>query len=343
MMLSKLLPGTAISVLLAILAILANHLPFPPFTIQGTVPHPIEPLLLAIILGILVGNTVSLPSKCQAGISFSAKSLLPIAIMLMGVRLDLHQLWEISSISLVINIICIFVALLATALFARWLLVETKLAKLIGIGTAICGSSAILACAPIIAADETAIFLSIAAINIFGTAAIFIFPVLQSWLHLSALQYGVLAGTSIQAIPQVVASGFAVSPAAGRIAVVVKLVRVILLAPMMFIVALTERKQQTKQQPWYRYIPPMVIGFLIFTILNALGLFSTFHIGQHVVDSKAWLTHISNWLILITMAAIGLMTNIKQLVNAGPKAIQLALLSMLVLLAFSLGLVYFLI
>ena len=179
-------------------------------------------------------------------------------------------------------------------------------------------------------------------INLFGTLAIFIFPLLGHWLHLSDLQYGIFAGTSIQAVPQVVAGGFAFSAAAGRIAVVVKLVRVVLLAPVMVLLALTQRNNHSQQtRRWYHYVPPMVIGFLIVVAINAVGLLKSITINHHVIDIKYWLAELSTFLIIITMSAIGLMTNIKQLISAGPKAMNLALLSMLVLMVVSLSLIYF--
>lgn len=338
----KLIPGVLFVLLISLLSEGISRLPVPPFTIQGPSPHPIEPLMIAILLGLLIGNALHLSTRLIPGIIFSAKRLLPIAIVLLGARLDLAQLWQASTLSLLINVMCVLVALALAFVLARLLKLTREPALLIGIGTAICGSSAIVACAPVINAKQHHLSISIATVNLYGTLAIFLFPIFGHALHLTDHQFGVWVGASVQAVPQVIASGFAYSVAAGNMATIVKLVRVILLAPMLLVLGLLQRKHQPTHihTPWYQLIPPMVIGFVIMVLLNTTGILGPWHLGGLSIYPAKGFVFMSDFLIVMTMAAIGLTTTLRHLADGGVRAIAMGGLTMLGVVIVSLGLIY---
>jgi uncharacterized integral membrane protein (TIGR00698 family) len=336
----KRLAGLTFTVIITLTSMLISQLPLVPFTMTNPLRHPIEPLVIALLLGIIIANIVHMPDILTAGIKFSAKKLLPLAVVLMGARLNLRQLLKVSVEGIIISVICVLVTLIFTYYIARWLKLERKLTILIGIGTAICGSSAIVAIAPIIKAKQNEIILAIATVSLLGTIAIFAFPLLGHALHLNQMKFGIWAGASIQAVPQVVAAGFSYGAYAGKIATTVKLIRVLLLIPVMFILTIVTKRndpENNKSGAWYHYVPPMVIGFIIIVTLNSFGVFSSFNLASITWNPGDWLTHTSDFLIITTMAGVGLSTNIRDLFKGGIKVLLVGFIVMLLLSALSLA------
>ena len=208
-------PGLILTAIIAALAFYIHQLPFPPFTIGER--HPIDALLIAIVIGMLVRNTLSLSPSLSPGIKFSVKKVLPFAIVLMGAKLDFNYIMEVSAQALLISVICVVVALALTLWLCNRVGVGQKLGLLIGIGTAICGGTAIAVAAPTIEADDNDTAFAITTITIFGLAAIFVFPVLGHALGMTENEFGIWAGISIQATPQVMAAGFAYGEQAGEV------------------------------------------------------------------------------------------------------------------------------
>ena len=289
---SSKLPGVALTAVIAIAALFINRLPFAPFTIDGR--HPIDAMLIAIVLGMLIRNLLSLSDGARPGIQFSVKKILPFAIVLMGAKLDFNYVLDVSARALAISTICVILALVLTIWLARRVGVSQKLGILIGIGTAICGGTAIAVSAPTIEADENDTAFAITTITLFGLIAIFVFPVIGHLAGMDDYQFGVWAGIGIQATPQVMAAGFAYSEAAGEIAVIVKLVRVLLLAPLLVGLGIwyTRHKRQQQQAHvsrktrWTTLFPPFILGFIALAVANTLNLLPDFTI--HLKDSALW-------------------------------------------------------
>ncbi|MFZ9035231.1 MAG: YeiH family protein, partial [Francisellaceae bacterium] len=223
------LPGLFLTAVITIIAYAISYLPFSPFTLMhnGIAIHPLEPMVIALILGIIAGNTLfiskfangmkktnlmgiisssHIKAKLASGINFSIKVLLPLGIVLMGVKFDLLAVIKLSAQALVINLICIVLAYILTNLICQFLKIDSQMRALITIGTAICGGSAIVALAPVIKANQTQTAIAMTIVSLYGLIAIFIFPLLGQLLGLSQLQFGIWAGTSIQAVPQVIAA-----------------------------------------------------------------------------------------------------------------------------------------
>jgi uncharacterized integral membrane protein (TIGR00698 family) len=217
-----------------------------------------------------------------------------------------------------------------------------KTAALIGAGTAICGTSAIVAVAPRIEAEAQDMLLSIGTVNILGLLFMFAMPMVGSLLKLSDQSFGVWAGTSIHAVPQVVAAAFSYSQPAGALATLVKLVRVALLAPFMFILGVwyPRRWGSGKAKIHYsRLVPAFVWGFLVLAALNTGHLLPDLQFSFGKYSMSGLLTNLGELLLSISMAAMGLEVNIVQFSKVGGRAILVGSLAGLVLCATSLLLI----
>src|SRR5665647_30121 len=224
--------GFALTFAIAVVAYQLHTVPVPPFSIGDPARHPIDAMLIAIVIGMVFRNTIGMSPRFAAGVKFSVISLMPVGIILMGAKLDFFDVVRTSGHSLIISIICVVVALVLTIWMCRRIKIHRNLGILIAVGTAICGGTAIAVAAPVIEADDSDTAFAIATVTLFGMIEVFLLPLLGGLLDMTQAEFGVWAGTSVHAMPQVVATGFAYGPDAGDIATIVKLVRVLLLAPL---------------------------------------------------------------------------------------------------------------
>ena len=349
-------PGVLLTFLLAFAAKGIHGLPFPPFTLADG-SHPVDGILLAIVLGMLLRHFFVPPEWLAPGIKYAAKKILPMAIVLLGAKLDFYDVLRVSGQALVINVTCVLVALALTLWLCARFAVRRNLALLIAIGTAICGGTAIVVTAPVIEADERDTAFAVATVTLFGLLAIVVFPLLGTALAMDPMQFGVWAGTGIHATPQVMAAGFAYGQQAGEIAVIVKLVRVLLLAPMVVVLGIWVAREKRKRSevlirqktPITKLVPPFVIGFLLVALARSLNLLPDFtlHLEQSVlwgagdlrVDLARAATKTSGFLVTMAMAGVGLGVSLRGLVQVGVKALYAGFVATLVLAAFALALV----
>ncbi|AEE97846.1 YeiH family protein [Mahella australiensis] len=318
------LPGILIVILIAIPSRFINSL-YPP----------LSDVIVAIILGMVIGNAFKLPRMLIPGIRFSAKTVLKLGIILLGVSLNFFDVLKVGAASIWIIVACITLALLLTLYLGKRFHIPAKLAALIGVGTSICGTTAIVATAPAIDADEQDISFAVATITVFGILAIFIYPIVGDLLDLSQKTFGMWAGTAINETSQVVAAGFLYGEQAGEMATVVKLTRTIFLAPVMLIMAFSFRKSKGETAsrnvnivaafPWF------ILGFLAMALLNTWGVFSTEWTGM--------IKTVSKFLIVMAMAGVGLNTDFKGIRAMGFKAFYLGLGAAIIMAATSLALI----
>lgn len=292
------------------------------------IPVPIDAIIYAIVIGLILGNVIKVPSTYQRGINFSAKRLLPLAVALMGMRLSLGQLGQVSLRGIDDAVIAVVVGIVIAWLLNKIIKLDSKSSTLIGFGTAFCGSSAIMAMSPLLESDTHQIGLSIATINLYGTIAMFVFPALAHLFGMHAVAYGIWSGAAIQSVPQVIAAGYVYGNLAGQTAITVKLIRVFLLAPALVLVSIIQSRRMQHQvdtrKPWYRYIPLMIVGFIVMATLNSLGWLNAI---------RSELIFISDFLIVMTLAAIGFNTQFRSLVAGGHKALLQGFLVMLAVAA----------
>ncbi|CAN7382745.1 YeiH family protein [Rhizobium rhizogenes] len=283
----------------------------------------IESLVLAIALGIVVCTVRPLSPSLRPGIDFSAKTLLEIAIVLLGASISLAAIdqagvWLIAGIAIVVVL-----SIAATYAIGRLLGLPPKLATLIACGNSICGNSAIVAIAPVIEAgsEETAAALAFTAV--LGIAAVFLLPLFYFHAGMSVGQYGVLAGLTVYAVPQVLAATAPVGLLAVQTGTVVKLIRVLMLGPIIFLLGIVTKTETAGAGHRRSLVPWFICGFLGLMALRSFGL-----IPDTLVAPMAL---VSNLLTVIAMAALGLSVNIRSVAHAGGRVIAAATLSLMTL------------
>lgn len=355
----KLAPGYALSITLAIVAYLLHELPFAPFSVagdSGILRHPISPPIIAVLLGLCIRNLFPLPESFKPGCKSAIRTYIPVAIVLTGGGLNLAVVSQVGAPALVVIVLCISLALAAGYYLGRLCKLSPKTSLLLGAGTAICGNSAIVATAPLIDAEDDDIVLSIGTVNLFGLLAMLAFPLIGGWFALSSASFGVWSGTSIHAVPQVVAAGFAYSAESGTLAALVKLVRVACLAPMVFVLAILHARKHAAEGGdsltvrYARLVPWFVWGFVLLSLANTCGLVPAMAfrpinpfggVARETVtlELSALCTLLANLLLTMDMAAIGLEVNVRQLIAVGARALVAGLLSTIALAAASLLLI----
>jgi uncharacterized integral membrane protein (TIGR00698 family) len=289
----------------------------------------VVPLLGAPVLAMLLGVLASLvrrpPARAAPGVAFSATALLQLAIVLLGSTLALGHILRVGARSLPVMLGTLAVALLGGAVIGRALRVSPRLRTLVGVGTGICGASAIAAVSRIIDATQTEIAYAISTIFVFNVVALIVFPPLGRLFGMSQHGFGLWAGTAVNDTSSVVATAYAFGHAAGAQAVVVKLTRTTLIVP----IALALSVYRARGRP-RRLVPPFLVLFLLASVLDTVGL-----VGA---DARRVLADVAVGLITIGLAAIGLGTDLAGMRRTGPRPLLLGALLWLAVAASSIGL-----
>ena len=287
------------------------------------------PLLGGAVLAILLGLGLRLswmpPVRCQPGLQFTGKSVLQLSIILLGFGLDLGQVSRVGLGSLGVTITTLALALLAAWGLGRALRIPAKLALLVGVGTAICGASAIAAVAPIIRSDGHDTAFALSTIFLFNVVAVLVFPPLGHLLQISDEQFGLWPGTAINDTSSVVAAGYAYSHHAGDYATIVKLTRATLIPPVCLLLAAAMAWQARRQhaspgQPpagLGKVMPWFIVGFVLAAALRSSGwLPAPLQNGLHAAGGLA---------MVLALAAIGLSADLRQMRATGSRPILLGL------------------
>lgn len=295
----------------------------------------VDALVIAILLGILVREWLPRIESFEPGIEFAAKDVLEFAVFLLGASVDLPLLLSAGP-ALAVGIITLVVAGLAGSYaIGRALGLESRLAVLVAAGNAICGNSAIAAVAPVIGAKRDQVAAAIAFTAILGVLVVLTLPLLAPLIGLSHYQYGVLAGLTVYAVPQVLAAAFPVSAISGQVATLVKLVRVLMLGPVVLFFTLRERrKPEHADAPALelgRLVPWFIVGFLALAALRSVGVIPS--------PLASALKDISHWFTLLAMAGLGLGVEFASIRRAGPRVVATVILSLLLLVAIALGVI----
>ncbi len=293
--------------------------------------------VFGILLGILIGNRMKIPERMAPGLKFASKQLLQWAIVLLGAGLSLTQVYQVGLNSLYVMIFTLSGAFIAAYGLGLLLGIPLKLTSLIGMGTAICGGSAIAAIAPIIEAEDQEIAYAISTVFLFNIIAVLIFPPLGHWLHFSAKAFGLWAGTAINDTSSVVASGYAFSDAAGAYATIVKLTRSTMIVPISLIFAfiVSWRKRATAGSAatvnfrFVKIFPWFILWFLVAALLKTVGLFSA-PVANGLAD-------LGKFLIILALAAIGIHSDFQKMHRMGLKPILLGMLVWFTVAAISLA------
>ncbi|WP_243047717.1 putative sulfate exporter family transporter [Dyella sp. RRB7] len=304
------LPGLLLSVVIALVALGLGR-------IAPLIGGPV----FGIVLGILVRNTMSPGGTYTPGIQFAGKQVLQWSIIALGFGLSLNQVAKTGLESLSVTLVTMTVAFLTAWALGRMLKVHDKLKILIGVGTAICGGSAIAAVTPIIKPDDHDTAFAISTIFLFNLVAVLLFPLLGHLLHLSDLGFGLWAGTAINDTSSVVAAGYSFSKQAGDYATIVKLTRATLIIPVCLVLAFAtawkQKKQGASDFSLRRIFPWFILWFLVASAVRTMGLVP--------VTIQPALHMAAEFLIIVALTAIGLSANLRRMASTGARPILLGL------------------
>ncbi len=299
----------------------------------------IEGLVIAILLGMVVRAVLGLNKRFAPGVGFTAKQVLEFAVLLLGARINAPDMIKAGPILLVMIVVLVSVVLLVSTRIGLAFGLNPKLATLVAVGNSICGNSAIAAVAPVIGASKEDVASSVSLTAVLGVLIVLTLPVFYYFLGFSQYQYGVLAGMGVYAVPQVVAAGYSVSTLSGDTATLVKLVRVLMLGPVVayftFAMARQQRAADNKaglaeaklNLSFSKFVPWFISGFVIMAILRSLGVIN--------VEMANAIRDVSGYLTLAAMAALGLQVDLAVVRKVGRSVALAVLCSLAVLISLS--------
>ena len=275
--------------------------------------------VVGILIGIIVTNTWKEQKNFTKGIKATAKRVLQMAIVLFGFQMNFKNVIAMGSKAILLIFCVVATSFTVAFLVGKLLKMPTNEKTLIGVGTAICGGSAIAAVSPILEAEDKEVVRAISTIFLFNIIAAFLFPAIGRMTGMSDTLFGMWAGSAINDTSSVVAAGYAFSDGAGDIATIVKLTRTIMIIPVSLIIAFMKSgkdgdKSQTsvmKSFPWF------ILVFLLASVVNTTGIIPA-------AMTSYW-SKMGKFLIIVAMVAIGFGCDVGQLIKGGKKSILLGL------------------
>lgn len=305
---SKFILGVAICFAVAGVSVLTEHL------IPGDL---LGASIIALFMGTII-NSFFHPDWIKPALKFTSKKILKLAIILLGASLSINTIMSVGSMTFFVMLFTFAMCFGAGNLIRKFFGLNWKLSNLISAGTGICGGSAVAAIAPVIDADDKDIAFAMSSTFLFDMVMIAVYPIMGRLLGMSDIAYGIWAGTSVNDTASVVASGYAFSEAAGDLATMVKLTRIIAIIPTVLVFAyigtrIKRREIQTanpgEKVNLLKIIPWFICGFLALAVLNSIGCIPT--------DVSAVIKSASKFLMVTALAAIGLGTSITDFKKAG--------------------------
>lgn len=296
----KMVPGLLLVILVAIVSKLLGT------RIQDV--FEIETLTIAIILGILYNNTVGTQKVFHDGIKFSLKKLLKVGIVLLGFKLNVAAILELGPKVLIMVLIYVPLTLTLFMKLSKKFGVNKKLATLLGVGSCICGASAVVALAPVIGADDDDAVVAVSIVSVIGAIGVIVYSGIAGIDGVSDMSYGIWSGLTLHGVAHAIAAALAKGEVAGEIGTFVKMARVLMLVPVSLVLsyAFNEKGETKKAQ-----FPMYVLYFIIAGMINSLGIL------PEVMTS--FFAKSSGFLILMAMTAMGLSVNFKQVAKKGAK------------------------
>ena len=330
MLTTKHLPGLIMAAAVATIAFVVESL------VKNNTPVVVSPLVLAVVLGALISNFGLLPETCRLGLGFSARNLLRLGIVLLGLQLSFTQVRELGAPGLALVIIVVTVTFTGTQWLGKKLGLSSGLSLLVATGFSICGASAIAAMRPVSDADDDDMAYAIALVTICGTLAIFLLPVTGEIIGFSGAQFGSWVGASVHDVAQTVATASSGNDDAQHAAIVVKLTRVMLLAPLVAGVSFARRRKQkiahtTRSSNENAKLPPVIPLFII-GFIAAVTINSVFNLPNSVLsDAKT----IEKALLASALVGLGAGVNARKLRRVGSRPLALGLISWLLIATLS--------
>jgi uncharacterized integral membrane protein (TIGR00698 family) len=325
------IPGVVLSVLVGAFSLGVQHVE------ERTFGHPyIEALVIAIVLGMAIRTAWTPGPRFRVGIAFSAKQILEVAVTLLGASISFSAVVSSGFGLLGAIIATVAVMLVVSYYISRLMGLPVRLSLLIACGNSICGNSAIAAVAPVIGADSDEIASSISFTAVLGVVVVLGLPLLIPLVKLSATQYGILAGLTVYAVPQVLAATAPAGLVSTQIGTLVKLIRVLTLGPIVVLFSVFGRNLRANARTTtsaerinpYQVVPWFILGFLILAGLRSLHILP--------VTLAAPLQTVASLLTIVSMAALGLGVDLRVIGRVGGRVTSAVTFSLLVLLLISL-------
>jgi uncharacterized integral membrane protein (TIGR00698 family) len=328
----KHLPGLVLAALVTIVAFTTESL------IKNLTPVVVSPLVVAVVIGAVLQNFGAIPNSCDQGLRFAARNLLRVGIVLLGLQLSLDQVQEVGAPGLALVFAVVAITFFGTQLLGRRLGLSNGMSLLVATGFSICGASAIAAMRPVSDADDDETTYAIALVTICGTLAIFTLPFVAQIIDFNGAQFGSWVGASVHDVAQTVATAASGDQQSQSAAIIVKLTRVMLLAPMVAGVSFFRRRQMTSRINLHDQhgaavaklppiIPLFVVGFLSTILLN-----SFVDIPQSVQGDVKW---IEKSLLASALVGLGAGVDIGKLRKIGTRPLALGLISWLLIATLS--------
>ena len=336
-----LLPGLALVVGVSIGAMLLQS------TVLFSRQLPLSSLILAIVLGMGLANSIQLPVRSRPGIKFAARQILRLAIIFLGFKLSMAQIAGIGPKALAATAIGSTATLLLSLWLGRRLGVPMKRALLLGSGVSICGASAVAAVGGVVDADEKDAAFAIGAVTLFGTAFMFLYPLARALMGMPGLLYALWTGSSIHEVAQVAAASSVLPDSLRGIAATVKMIRVLFVVPLTLVLSFipfdgpggaetpagtpagaaagAPRGGRRVSVPWFALL------FFAAVILNSVAPFAA--------GTRAALAGFDGWLMTAAMAGLGLDIRMRSFASIGPRAALLGALASILISGLSVSLI----
>ncbi|MBB4956097.1 putative integral membrane protein (TIGR00698 family) [Agrobacterium vitis] len=283
----------------------------------------VDALVWCILLGVLINSTFTLLPKVQDGIHFCAKTVLEVAIVLLGASISLSQIAGNGPALIVAVMVVVCCAISCSYLIGRALRLSHSLALLVACGNSICGNSAIMAAAPVIGAESDDVASAIAFTAVLGIVVVLALPLVAFQTGLNSQQYGILAGMTVYAVPQVLAATASSGIVSLQMGTVVKLIRVMMLGPVLLLLGMNTgrsgRVHLSHIAPWF------IMGFLLLLLARSLDIL------PHGILAPS--QQVSGFFTTLSMAALGLQVNLRSVLASGGRVLAAGSLSIVALAA----------
>ena len=326
----KHLPGLAIAASIAAVAFFVEYL------IKNNTAGVVSPLVIAVVLGALISNLGLLPENCQIGLGFAARNLLRLGIVLLGLQLSFSQVRELGAPGLALVIVVVAATFTGTQWLGKKMGLSSGLSLLVATGFSICGASAIAAMRPVSDADDDDMAYAIALVTICGTLAIFLLPAIGEIIGFSGAQFGSWVGASVHDVAQTVATAASGNDDAQDAAIVVKLTRVMLLAPLVAAVSFIRRRKLshtniTDSKTQKAKLPPIVPLFIV-GFIAAISINSSFNLPSEFLSNVKWL---EKSLLACALVGLGAGVDARKLRRVGSRPLALGLISWILIATLS--------
>ncbi|MBO8140805.1 MAG: putative sulfate exporter family transporter [Firmicutes bacterium] len=297
----------------------------------GRIVPVLGPAISGMILGLILRNVFAVGAGMETVTGFCSKRLLKFAVVLVGATFTLQEVAAVGGAYLIVILSTIAITLGVAFLAGRFLGVPRDLARLIGVGTAICGATAILTVGPVVRAKDEEIAYAISTVFLFNVTAMVLYPVIGQAVGMDQAAFGAWAGASIHDTSSVLAAAFGYGDGAGAVATVVKLTRTLFLIPLVALFTVMSTRSRTESHRGVRAtvkaFPTFILGFLAMSFLSSVGVISA--------GAAAFLGTAAKFLVVVVLAAVGLSTDLSKLRRLGARPLFIGLAASLVVAAFS--------